>query len=101
MIELKENEELIEFKNIEDKMKKLKEWEIISPKAKEIKEIKYKGIYTNAECICEVVGYILKFTNDKCIDMSYETTVIKIEDKFHKISPAHLKEMQLKGFKNN
>lgn len=96
MINLKEFDEVIIFKNDTEKLSKLKEWTIISPSAKELKNILYKGTYTSIPVKCDVIGYIEKFTNHNCIDMIYETAVIKIGDEIHKINPMYLKDMQKK-----
>lgn len=99
MITLNEKEELIPFKSEDDKISKLKSWDLLSKKATKIKEFKYKGIYVDVETPCQIVGYILKYTNNDCIDMAYETVVIDIDGILHKISPMYLKQMQNKSFK--
>lgn len=94
MINLNETEEIILFKSDTEKLSKLKEWTILSSSAKKLKKILYKGAYTIAPIECDVIGYIEKFTNPNCIDMVYETAVIKIGNEIHKINPMYLKDMQ-------
>ena len=100
MIDINLNEEFIEFKDYDAKLLKLKEWKLISPKAQKItKPLLYKGIYVDSPTEYSVIGYITKYTNDKCLNMTYETAVIKVNGKIIKISPAYLKEMKSSKFK--
>ncbi|MCC9295628.1 3'-5' exoribonuclease [Clostridium sp. WLY-B-L2] len=92
-------ESLIVFNNLNDKIEKLKEWKLLSPSANDLKDIYYKkksNIYN-----ADILGYISKTTNPKCISQSYETIVLKVEDKIIKIAPAYLLEMQKKDFQQN
>lgn len=87
---------MIIFSSIDEKIEKLKQWKLLSPKAKELKDLYYKneiGAYK-----CEILGYLSKKTNPNCIDRFYETVVIKVTDRIIRICPAYLLEMQKKGF---
>jgi len=94
MIELKEFDELIKFNSEDEQLLKLKQWSILSDSAKELKKLIYRGASANTSVECEVIGYIEKFTNSKCINMSYETAVIKVGEHLYKINPMYLKDMQ-------
>lgn len=67
MIELKEFDELIKFNSEDEQLLKLKQWSILSDSAKELKKLIYRGASANTSVECEVIGYIEKFTNSKCI----------------------------------
>lgn len=87
---------MINFNYINEKISKLKEWQLLSPKSEELKDIYYKdkhGAYK-----CEIIGYISKGTNSKCISEVYETIVIMVNNKLIKINPAYLLDMQSKSF---
>ncbi len=79
--------EYVQFKNLDEKLEKLKELKIISPTSKEVKDLFYKGIYVNEPTICDVVGFV----DDLEI-------IIDIKEKLHSIHPAYFKEMQNKNF---
>ncbi len=98
MIAVKESDNVTYFPSDEEKLSKLKEWGLVSSKAKEVKKFKYKGAYTDKELDCDVIGYIAKETNSKCLNKICETAVIKIGEETHKIDPAYLKQMQSKSF---
>lgn len=98
MIVIKESDNVTYFSSDEEKLNKLKEWGLISAKAKEIKTFKYKGDYTDKDIDCDVIGYIAKETNPKCINKACETVVIKVGEETHKIDAAYLKQMQSKSF---
>lgn len=87
---------MIVFNSLSEKMDKLKEWKLISPKAEELKDVYYKDV--NGAYKCEVIGYLSKKTNLNCLDMYYETIIIKVNDKIVKIAPAYLLEIQKKDF---
>jgi DNA polymerase-3 subunit epsilon len=87
---------MILFDSINNKMEKMKEWNLLSPKSKEMKDIYYKN--DAATYICEIVGYYSKITNNKCIDGFYETIVIEFDNTIIKIAPGYLFEMQKKDF---
>ncbi|MDB2102511.1 hypothetical protein PMW00_05685 [Clostridium paraputrificum] len=72
-----------EFDSFEEKLEKLKEFEIISPKAKEIKTLYYKGAYTTDIVECDVVGYVDKFE-----------IILNINGELHSIMPECFVEMQ-------
>ncbi|MGG7058416.1 hypothetical protein ACQPUZ_08980 [Clostridium tertium] len=101
MIKLKESDNIIKFNNEDEKILKLKEWSILSNSSKEIKKLIYRGAYTDTSIECDVIGYLEKFTNNNCIDMSYETAVIKIGEELHKINPMLLKDIQESDIKIN
>lgn len=85
--------EYIEFETLEIKMKKLKEWGLLSPKAKEIKKFIYKG--KNKHTQCEIVGYFKEINiNASSSKPIYETAVIITDIGPHRISIEYLKEMQ-------
>lgn len=94
MINLNEYDNFFQFSSAEEKLEKLKEWKLISNKAKEEKAIMYKGAYTENEVICEIIGYIIQ---DVGSDVN-ETVVIQINEETHKINPVYLKQMQSKNF---
>ncbi len=72
-----------EFDSFEEKLEKLKEFEIISPKAKEIKTLYYKGAYTTDIVECDVVGYVDQFE-----------IILNINGELHSIMPECFVEMQ-------
>lgn len=72
-----------EFYSEDQKMDKLKEWKIISPKSNEIKKLYYKGIYTNHAVECDVIGYV----DDNEI-------ILEINSELHSILPEYFVEMQ-------
>ncbi|QCH27957.1 exonuclease domain-containing protein [Clostridium tyrobutyricum] len=90
---------IITFNNLDDRMDKLKEWKLLSPKAEEEKDIYYKN--KDITYKCEIIGYLNKKTNSNCIDRFYETVVIKFDNDIIKISPAFLLEMQKKDFSSS
>ena len=71
------------FDSFEEKLEKLKEFEIISPKAKEIKTLYYKGAYTTDIVECDVVGYVDQFE-----------IILNINGELHSIMPECFVEMQ-------
>lgn len=73
------------FKSESHKLEKLKQWELISPKAKEIKKLYYKGAYTQYPVECDVIGYV----DDNEI-------IISINEQLHSIHPDYLLDMQKK-----
>lgn len=79
--------EYVQFKNLDEKLEKLKELKIISPTSKEVKDLFYKGIYVNEPTICDVTGFADDFE-----------IIIDIKGRLHSIHPAHFKEMQNKNF---
>ncbi len=87
---------MLTFNSIDEKVDKLKEWKLLSPKAKELKDIYYKN--KNASYECEVIGYLTKETKPNCINRVYETAVIKVNENIIRIAPMHLLEMQKKNF---
>ena len=72
-----------EFYSLNEKIEKLKDWKIISPKATDIKELYYKGTYTGSAVICDVVGFV----DDNEI-------VLSLNNKLHSILPDYFLEMQ-------
>ncbi|MDQ0148180.1 BRCT domain-containing protein [Eubacterium multiforme] len=77
--------EWIEFKSEEEKLEKLKELKIISSKSKEVKELYYKGVYTEDATLCDVVGFV----DDNEI-------ILNINGEFHSIHPEYFIDMQKK-----
>ncbi|MEW9096125.1 MAG: exonuclease domain-containing protein [Clostridiaceae bacterium] len=87
---------MIIFDNTNEKIDKLKEWKLLSPKADELKDIYYKDKSDTYKC--EVIGYFSRKTNSNCLDRSYETIAIKVNNNIIKIAPAYLFDMQKKDF---
>lgn len=77
--------EWIEFKSEEEKLEKLKELKIISSKSKEVKELYYKGVYTEDATLCDVVGFV----DDNEI-------ILNINGELHSIHPEYFIDMQKK-----
>lgn len=77
--------EWIEFKSEEEKLEKLKEFKIISAKSKEVKELYYKGAYTNDATLCDVVGFV-----------DENEIILKVNDELHSIHPEYFLDMQKK-----
>ncbi|MDO5039423.1 3'-5' exonuclease [Clostridium sp.] len=77
--------EWIEFKSEEEKVEKLKELKIISSKAKEVKELYYKGAYSDGSILCDVVGYV-----------DENEIILKINEKLHSVHPEYFLDMQKK-----
>ncbi|MEG0306399.1 MAG: BRCT domain-containing protein [Clostridium sp.] len=75
------------FESIEDKLEKLRQWKLISPKAVEVKQLYYKGDYTDKPIECDVVGFV----DDNEI-------IIYISGELHSIHPDYLVDMQNKSF---
>jgi hypothetical protein len=103
MLNVKEYDDFIRFSTLEEKIDKLKEWDligkrdlkrIISGEIIEFKPIIYKGVFTKGETTCDVIGYVTQKTyNDE-----YEMAVIEINGETNKINPVYLKQMQSKDF---
>lgn len=89
-------ESIIVFNNLNEKMEKLKGWKLLSPSASSLKDIYYKN--KDKAYSAEILGYLSKATNPKCINQSYETIVLKVKDKIIRIAPAYLLEMQKRDF---
>jgi DNA polymerase-3 subunit epsilon len=87
---------MILFDNINNKIEKMREWSLLSPKSKDIKDVYYKNDIDTY--ICEIIGYYSKPTNSNCIDGFYETIVIEFDNTIIKIAPGYLLEMQKKDF---
>lgn len=98
MLQVKESDNVTYFSSDEEELEKLKEWGLVSSRAKEIKKFKYKGVYVDKELDCDVIGYIAKETNPKCLNKNCETVVIQISEETYKIDAAYLKQMQSKNF---
>lgn len=84
---LNPKKEYVRFKNLDEKLEKLKELKIISPTSKEVKDLFYMGLYVNEPTKCDVIGFV----DDLEI-------IIDIKGKLHSIHPAYFKEMQNKNF---
>lgn len=87
---------LISFNDLNEKLDKLKEWKLLSPKAEKEKDLYYKNDTNTYKC--EIIGYLSKKTNSNCLSEYYETVVIKANDRIIKICPSYLLEMQKKNF---
>lgn len=103
MTNLKEYDNFIRFSSLDEKIDKLKEWELIGKKDwkklisgedTKIKQILYKGAFVQGETNCEIIGY----TTQKTYHGLYEIAVIELNGETHKINPAYLKQMQSKDF---
>lgn len=72
-----------EFNSIEEKLLKLKEYKIISAGAKEVKDLYYKGAYTEDVDLCDVVGFV-----------DENEIVLNINGNLHSIHPDYFIDMQ-------
>ena len=73
-----------EFNSLDEKISILKQFEIIPPKATEIKKLYYKGFYSNNNAVeCDVVGYV----------DDYEI-ILNVNGELHSILPDCFVEMQ-------
>ncbi|MFR5946596.1 MAG: hypothetical protein ACLUF8_04220 [Clostridium sp.] len=93
-IDLKDSDNIIEFKTKEEKLNKFKEWNLITKSANEIKPLFYRGPYVKSLAECNIIGYLSKATNSNCISDKYETLVTEINGNIHKINIDHLIELQ-------
>lgn len=75
------------FESQEEEMEKLREWQLISPKATEVKQFYYKGTYADKPIECKVAGYV----DDNEI-------ILYINGKLHSIHPDYFFDMQRKDF---
>lgn len=73
------------FNSEKEKIEKLKQWNLISPKATEIKKLYYKGAYTQNCIESDVVGFV----DDNEI-------VIELNGQLHCIHPEYFADMQQK-----
>lgn len=73
------------FDSEKEKMEKLKEWKLISPKAMEIKKFYYKGAYTKEAVECDVAGYV-----------DGNEIILYINGELHSIHPDYFLDMQKK-----
>lgn len=73
------------FDSKNEKIEKLKEWKLVSPKATEIKKFYYKGAYTNEPIECDVIGFV----DDNEI-------ILYINGELHSIHPDYFADMQKK-----
>lgn len=73
------------FLSVDEKINKLKEWQIIYPKAEKNIKIYYKGAYSEKTMECDVVGYV-----------DDNEVIISINNMLHSIHPDYLAEMQKK-----
>jgi hypothetical protein len=103
MINLNKCDDFIMFSSLEEKLDKLKEWDLIGKRdwsrlingeLTEIKPIIYKGTFTKGVTVCDIIGY----TTLKTYHGIYEAAVIEIIGENHKINPIYLKQMQSKDF---
>lgn len=75
--------EWIRFETLEEKLLKLKEFKIISQGAKEVKDLYYKGAYTEEFVLCDVEGYV-----------DENEIILNIEGNLHSIHPDYFIDMQ-------
>lgn len=75
--------EWIKFETLEEKLLKLKEFKIISQGAKEVKDLYYKGVYTEDFVLCDVEGYV-----------DENEIILNIEGNLHSIHPDYFIDMQ-------
>lgn len=75
------------FESIEEELEKLREWQLISPKATEIKQFYYKGAYTEKAVECKVAGFV----DDNEI-------ILYVNGGLHSIHPDYFLDMQRKDF---
>lgn len=75
------------FESIEEELDKLREWQLISPKATEIKQFYYKGAYTEKSVECKVAGFV----DDNEI-------ILYVNGELHSIHPDYFLDMQKKDF---
>jgi len=75
--------EWIKFETLEEKLLKLKEFKIISQGAKEVKDLYYKGVYTEEFVLCDVEGYV-----------DENEIILNIEGNLHSIHPDYFIDMQ-------
>lgn len=75
------------FESIEEELEKLREWQLISPKATEIKQFYYKGAYTEKPVECKVAGFV----DDNEI-------ILYVNGELHSIHPDYFLDMQRKDF---
>lgn len=94
--DIHELDSMITFSSISNKIDKLKEWGLLSPKAQDLKNIYYKN--KNGTYKCQIIGYLSKNTKYGCLNNVYETIILKINDSVVKIAPDYLLEMQKKDF---
>ena len=84
---IKPREKWHKFKSKEEKIEKLKELKIISPKAKKIKDLYYKGLYVSEITKCAVIGFV-----------NNSEIVLNVKGQLHSIHPDYFKDMQKKTF---
>lgn len=85
---IKPKEGWISFKSVEDKLTKLREYKLISPKSTDVdKKFYYKGLYTNKVVPCSILGYF-----------DIDVLVLEVEGNLHSIRGEYLKQMQDTNF---
>lgn len=100
MVIVNETDKVIVFNNLDEKLNKLFEWELIPKTHKEkilkgnmeLKEFKYYFIGNKKYSKCDIVGYIPYPKNNG------ETAVVLVNTILCKIMPLYLKDMQLPSF---
>jgi hypothetical protein len=100
MILVNEKDNVITFNNLNEKLNKLYEWELISKTNKdkilngmmELKKFKYYFIGNKSYTECDVIGYINYPNNNG------ETVVVSVDSNLCKIMPLYLKDMQSTSF---
>jgi hypothetical protein len=102
MVLVNENDNVITFKNLSEKLDKLNEWGLIPKTHKdkildgkmELKKFKYFFTGNKIHTDCDVVGYIPYPKNNG------ETAVVSVNSNLCKIMPLYLKDMQSPTFES-
>jgi len=97
-VNVKPNDNVIQFASLEEKIAKLKEWKLLAPKANTLKLFVYKDIFTKKVMKCEIIGYIQYTHTAGKQTIIYETVVLEINGETNKINKDYLKDMQKNDF---
>lgn len=92
---------ICQFNDDNDRLQKLKEWGLLTEESNENIKVFYKGVYNDTAVECDVIGYLPKVPTEDSLKTSYETVVLLVQGKIHKISPDYLREMQKGTFATN
>ena len=84
----------LRFLSENDKLDNLKNLKLLPPKAKEVKKLLYKGMYSNKTVECDVKGYLI----GRC---GIHTLIIDLNGINHPIHPDYLRDMQKSNFSLN
>lgn len=77
------------WRKIQDDTERLeicKKYKLIAPTKTELKDLYYKGLYTDEPTVCKVVGY------------ADDVLIVETDCKLHSINPDYLLQMQKKDF---